>query len=200
MSIVHFISIHFYLVPGIIKSVMIVGAIYLPTSIVVSVNNLIRIKTSDGQVIQEELDVVKVSPLLKRALTRTKIKDPINLKRIDSKAFVKVMEWCSHHIGDPEVVEIIKPHELSSHKFSTWDEKWIWSLDEQNLIPVLAAAEYLKLNMLCNLGTQRLVADACECLMSSLMNGIMKKYQVPSHTKLPSIISEHFFSILGYRV
>jgi S-phase kinase-associated protein 1 len=138
----------------------------------------IMVKTSDEKVQPVEIEVARVSATLKNMLENCAGGDtdpkPIELQKVDSATFEKVVEWCKHHVGDPNVDKDIELDEDDDYDFPDWDEDWIESLEEERLFAVILAADYLDIKMLLDLGSKRVA----NILKSLSVPEIRKKYNL----------------------
>jgi len=102
--------------------------------------------------------VAERSVLLKNLLSDiggdcgTKEDDPIPIKSVNHTILSKVMEWCQHHVNDPQTSA---DDESESRKKSTeideWDAKFM-NVDQEMLFEIILAANYLDIKPLLDVG------------------------------------------------
>jgi len=138
-----------------------------------------KIQTCDGRIHQVDTRVARVSFKLRKMLENDSYDDakPIKFENenVCSFVFEKIIEWCSHHVDDPNVDnEVDVDDDYDDDIFSDWDEDWIDSLDEELLFGVILAADHLGIKMLLELGSKR-VASSLETLS---IEEIRKRYNL----------------------
>jgi len=123
---------------------------------------MIKIKTIDDKVHEVPIKVAKVSMMVKNMLEACPIDPddedakPIEVQKTDSATLEKILEWCEHHVNDPNVYkEMESEDDDEEYDFDEWDEEWIEKLDEERLFAVILAADFLDIKMLLDLGSKR---------------------------------------------
>ena len=128
-------------------------------------SNLIKIKSSDGQIFEIE----------ERGLDRAKLfkelKEILNLKEelpfdVDSKNLKKIIEFLNYYIYEiPKAIPKPLPSSDLKQVLSEWDYNYIISLSIEEIVDLVNAANYMNINHLINLACSRLASEMTNCSM-----------------------------------
>jgi len=144
---------------------------------------MIKLKSSDDQIIEVPEEVAKVSATIRDMLAALQGADespdttddaPIPLPKVTSNILTEVMKWCEQHVGDPEVDKEVDLDEDEDYDFPDWDEDYIDGLEEDVLFEVILAADFLNIKMLLDLGCKRVA----NILKNMSVEEIRKKYNI----------------------
>lgn len=110
---------------------------------------MIKIVTSDNKIFEVEKNVIFQSNLIKNMISDLDISEQsIPIHNIESEIMQKVIEYAEHH-KDDEIKQEQEPDE--------WDKKFL-NIDNETVIKIILAANYLDMKNLLDLGCQT-VAD-----------------------------------------
>lgn len=103
----------------------------------------ILVKCGDDIDVPVMIDIAKMSTLLSEMIEdlgeeRGNI---IPLPNVQSSIFVKIIEYCSHHLNDP--VESAVQALINDNKVSTWDEEFCEQMEVVTIIEIMLAANFL---------------------------------------------------------
>ncbi|KAI9786831.1 MAG: hypothetical protein M1839_005062 [Geoglossum umbratile] len=118
-------------------------------------SQVIRLMSSDTVEIPVERCVAERSILIKNMLEDigdSALTDPIPIPNVNEAVLKKVLEWCTHHKGDPPASA---DDDSDSRKKTTdideWDQKFM-QVDQEMLFEIILAANYLDIKALLDVG------------------------------------------------
>ncbi|KAL4928726.1 SCF ubiquitin ligase subunit skpA [Aspergillus undulatus] len=118
---------------------------------------ILTLTSSDGKDIQCPRDVAERSLLIKNLLQDLASPDAapseaIPVPNVSENVMNKIIEWSTHHRGDPEAKE---GEEDDSRRKTTdideWDQKFM-QVDQEMLFEIILAANYLDIKPLLDIG------------------------------------------------
>ena len=133
---------------------------------------MLKVKTTDNQIVEIEEPVACMSATLKATLDEHDNKvedlDPIPVKDITAATLALVLKWCRHHVNDP--VDIYESDEesqgygfqLIGHRYRwrrrfvvvpKWDQDFL-STDNSTLFNIVNAAHFLQIKKLLDMTCQ----------------------------------------------
>ncbi|KAJ9474992.1 Suppressor of kinetochore protein 1 [Pseudozyma hubeiensis] len=114
---------------------------------------MVSLTTSDNEQFTVDRDVAERSVLIKQMLEDIGDTDqPIPLVNVSSNVLKKVLEYCSHHRGDPPApADDAEESRRRTTDISDWDAKFI-QVDQEMLFEIILAANYLDIKPLLDVG------------------------------------------------
>ncbi|KAJ7582963.1 Skp1 family, dimerization domain-containing protein [Mycena floridula] len=117
---------------------------------------MVLITTSDNESFNVDKDVVERSVLIKNMLEDVGESDQaIPLPNVTSSVMKKVLEYCTHHRGEPLPTTESEQSQDDTRKRTTdiseWDQKFI-TVDQEMLFEIILAANYLDIKQLLDVG------------------------------------------------
>lgn len=94
---------------------------------------VINVETNDKELFKVDTEVAKCSKLIRNMLEdlgseNDEDSEPIILEQVSGPTFRKVIEWCEHHKGDPDVEdddEVESSYLKEQLIVPEWDEKFL---------------------------------------------------------------------------
>jgi S-phase kinase-associated protein 1 len=113
---------------------------------------MIKLKSSQGDLFIVEKDVCMMSNLLKNMIEDTGSDEEIPLPNVKSGVLQKVIDYCKHHKDSPaeEIQKPLKSHLLLECGVSDWDHDFV-SIEQEVLFELILAANYLDIKCLLDL-------------------------------------------------
>ncbi|CEH17781.1 s-phase kinase-associated protein 1a-like protein [Ceraceosorus bombacis] len=114
---------------------------------------MVTLTTSDNEQFTVEKDVAERSALIKNMMEDIEGDDmPIPLVNVSANVLKKVLEYCSHHRGDPPPSDDANEESRKrTTDISEWDAKFI-QVDQEMLFEIILAANYLDIKPLLDVG------------------------------------------------
>ncbi|KAJ2625628.1 hypothetical protein GGI26_000428 [Coemansia sp. RSA 1358] len=112
----------------------------------------IRLQSNDGRLFAVDKETAFMSDLVKNSFEDLgPTTEPIPLPNVCGAVLAKVIEYCSYHKDDARVLSTV-PGIVGSHTVvDAWDRRFT-SVDDDMLLAVLVAADYLSIQPLVELG------------------------------------------------
>ncbi|PIA48539.1 hypothetical protein AQUCO_01400850v1 [Aquilegia coerulea] len=129
---------------------------------------MIRLMTSDEQVIDVEEVVACESETIKNMIKDNCYEDGIPLPNVTGNILAKVIEYCKKHVEEG----------VSDDDKKKWDDEFVKTIDQNMLFDLFLTANYLNINKLMDL-TSQAVADSINNLKTEEvreMFGIVNDY------------------------
>ncbi|KAI0875186.1 s-phase kinase-associated protein 1 [Hypoxylon argillaceum] len=126
---------------------------------------LITLISRDGIAIQATRNAVIQSVVFETMLEllddEHTIGMPIPVLEVDGEILKKVMEWCEYHRGDGRMASVEEAPGLDGAQYSEWDQRFL-SMDRNQLIEVINAANYLDIPLLLKYGICTVASNLAE--------------------------------------
>ncbi|GAB0087112.1 SKP1 [Sergentomyia squamirostris] len=127
---------------------------------------VIKLKSSDGEVFDTELQIVKCSKLITTMLDALGMEEGgdeiVPLANVNSVILKKVLEWATHHKDDPQPPSVEdETKEKRTDDIIQWDKEFA-NVDKGTLIELILAANYLDI---------RGLMDVCCKTVVNMMKG-----------------------------
>ena len=111
----------------------------------------IKLQSSDGEIIEVDIEIAKQSVTLKTMLEDLGMSDegdddPVPLPNVNAAILEKVVQWCTHHKDDPPP-EDDENKERRTDNIPVWDQEFL-KVDQGTLFELILAANYLDIKLL----------------------------------------------------
>ncbi|KAJ1058825.1 hypothetical protein K5549_020004, partial [Capra hircus] len=111
----------------------------------------IKLQSSDGEIIEVDIEIAKQSVTLKTMLEDLGMSDegdddPVPLPNVNVAILEKVVQWCTHHKDDPPP-EDDENKERRTDNIPVWDQEFL-KVDQGTLFELILAANYLDIKLL----------------------------------------------------
>ena len=111
----------------------------------------IKLQSSDGEIIEVDIEIAKQSVTLKTVLEDLGMSDegdddPVPLPNVNVAILGKVVQWCTHHKDDPPP-EDDENKERRTDNIPVWDQEFL-KVDQGTLFELILAANYLDIKLL----------------------------------------------------
>ena len=111
----------------------------------------IKLQSSDGEIIEVDIEIAKQSVTLKTMLEDLGMSDegdddPVPLPNVNVAILGKVVQWCTHHKDDPPP-EDDENKERRTDNIPVWDQEFL-KVDQGTLFELILAANYLDIKLL----------------------------------------------------
>uniref|UniRef100_A0A8C5XMI7 S-phase kinase-associated protein 1 n=1 Tax=Microcebus murinus TaxID=30608 RepID=A0A8C5XMI7_MICMU len=108
---------------------------------------LIKLQSSDGEIFEVDVEIVKQSVTIKTMLEDLGMDDEgdddsVPLPNVNAAILKKVIQWCTHHRDDPPHPEDNKNKEKRTDDIPVWDQEFL-QVDQGTLFVLTLAANYL---------------------------------------------------------
>lgn len=117
---------------------------------------MIKLKSSDGEVFETDVEIAKSCGTIKTMLADLGMDDendaPVPLPNVNSSILRKVLEWAAHHKNNAAAVEI-KVEGKPTEDIDSWDADFL-KVDQGTLFELMLAANYLDVNGLFDVTTK----------------------------------------------
>lgn len=125
----------------------------------------IKLKSSDGQIFEVEVNVAKMSKTIRTMLEDCGFSDdesdePVPLPNVNGATLTHVIRWAEHHVNDPQPEER-RPNfdpEPQPPIIAQWDRDFL-KIEQGTLFDIFMAANYLDIP-----GLMDLAADTVACM------------------------------------
>lgn len=104
--------------------------------------------SSEGEKIEIDIKVAKMSETIKNLIEDTGIEDAIPLPNVNAKILKKVIEYCNHHVDNP--VPVSDEEEKRTDDIAPWDANYC-KVDQATLFELIMAANFLDIKPLLDL-------------------------------------------------
>jgi len=112
----------------------------------------IKLKSSDGEVFEVDIEVAKQSVTIKTMLEDLGVGEAndevVPLPNVNSTILKKVLLWANYHKGDPPVVED-ENRDKRTDDICSWDAEFL-KVDQGTLFELILASNYLDIKGLLN--------------------------------------------------
>jgi len=114
---------------------------------------LVKLKSSQGDLFVVEKDVALMSNLLKSMVEDAGLDEEIPLPNVKSSILQKVIDYCKQHKESPpeEIGKPLKSHVLAECGVSEWDCDYVNSIEQDVLFELILAGNYLDIKPLLDL-------------------------------------------------
>ena len=111
----------------------------------------IKLQSSDGEIIEVDIEIAKQSVTLKTMLEDLGMSDegdddPVPLPNVNVAILGKVVQWCTHHKDDPPP-EDDENKERRTDNIPVWDQEFL-KVDQGTLFELILSANYLDIKLL----------------------------------------------------
>ncbi|KAI9161671.1 hypothetical protein LWI28_019558 [Acer negundo] len=130
----------------------------------VSVNRVLKLKSSDGEIFEVKQTVAVQSGVLKQMMEDGCTEGEIPLNNVDSPTLAKIIEWCNkHHDNDVEGRVLSEEREKEKEKekaadMKKWESEFIDALNRDEIYFLLTGSNYMDIKELLDCAAQK-VAD-----------------------------------------
>ena len=125
----------------------------------------IKLRSSDGEIIEVDIVVAKMSGTIKAMMENLgideseDIEEELPLLKVDSAILKKVLEWATQHKDDPqptpeeeEELLNLEQEQRITIRMSEWDRRFL-QVDQPTLFDLIQAANYLDIKVLLDVAT-----------------------------------------------
>ncbi|EDW78440.1 uncharacterized protein Dwil_GK16429 [Drosophila willistoni] len=118
--------------------------------------HIIKLQTSDGEIIETDIQIAKCSGIIKTMLEDCGMEDDENviLSMVNSTILKKTLEWAEYHKADAQPPKDDESKEKRTDYINPWDANFI-DVDEDTVFQLIAAANALDINGLFELSCKR---------------------------------------------
>ncbi|CAF1170533.1 unnamed protein product [Rotaria sp. Silwood1] len=105
----------------------------------------IKLQSNDGDIFDVELEIANQAITIKTMLEDLGMGEEgevIPLPNVSSAILKKVIQWATHHKGDPPLPEDDENGEKNTNDISLWDQEFL-KVDQGTLFELILAANYL---------------------------------------------------------
>eukprot|EP00069_Balaena_mysticetus_P012161 bmy_01367T0 len=106
----------------------------------------IKLQSSDGEIFEVDVEIVKQSVTIKTMLEDLGMDDegddPVPLPNVNAAILKKVIQWCTHHKDDPPPPEDDENKEKRTDDIPVWDQEFL-KVDQGAFFELILAANYL---------------------------------------------------------
>jgi len=112
----------------------------------------VTLKSCDDVEFKVEIPVASRSILLKNMIEDVGETDQsIPLPNVNEKVLKKVLEWCTHHVNDPQPATDDDDSRRRNTEIDDWDQKFL-NVEQDMLFEIILAANYLDIKPLLDIG------------------------------------------------
>uniref|UniRef100_A0A6T9E8N6 Uncharacterized protein n=1 Tax=Noctiluca scintillans TaxID=2966 RepID=A0A6T9E8N6_NOCSC len=113
---------------------------------------LLKLKSSQGEVFEVEPEVACMSTLIKNMVDDSGTDEEIPLPNVKTAVLSKVIDYCKYHKDNPaeEIQKPLKSTILVECGVSEWDAEYV-NIDQEVLFEIILAANYLDIKSLLDL-------------------------------------------------
>jgi len=108
----------------------------------------VRLQSSDGEVFEVEMEIIKLSNTIKTMLEDLGAEDEeseteiIPLPNVNAAILKKIIQWCSYHKEDPPMLDEDDNKEKRTDDIGSWDSDFL-KVDQGTLFELILAANYM---------------------------------------------------------
>jgi len=108
----------------------------------------VRLQSSDGEVFEVEMEIIKLSHTIKTMLEDLGVEDEeseteiIPLPNVNAAILKKIIQWCSYHKEDPPMLDEDDNKEKRTDDIGSWDSDFL-KVDQGTLFELILAANYM---------------------------------------------------------
>lgn len=115
---------------------------------------MLKLESSDGEIIQVETDTIRQSTTIDNMITELddqgfSDEESIPINNVNGNILSKVIEWCKHHKNETQAVED-DDSDKRTDDIPTWDQEFL-KVDQGTLFELIMAANYLDIKKLLDL-------------------------------------------------
>ncbi|CAB4425747.1 unnamed protein product [Rhizophagus irregularis] len=112
----------------------------------------VTLKSCDDVEFKVEIPVASRSILLKNMIEDVGETDQsIPLPNVNEKVLKKVLEWCQHHVNDPQPTNDDDDSRRRNTEIDDWDQRFL-NVEQDMLFEIILAANYLDIKPLLDIG------------------------------------------------
>jgi len=112
----------------------------------------VTLKSCDEAEFKVDIPVASRSILLKNMIEDVGETDQsIPLPNVNEKVLKKVLEWCEHHVNDPQPANDDDESRRRNTEIDDWDQKFL-NVEQDMLFEIILAANYLDIKQLLDIG------------------------------------------------
>ena len=113
---------------------------------------MVKLKSSQDDIIEVELDVACMSELVKSMFEDCGTDEEFPLTRVNTAILRKVLDYCRHHVNDPAApIQMPLPStNLAECGVGDWDVAYV-DVEQEILFGLMFAARYLDIKLLTDL-------------------------------------------------
>jgi S-phase kinase-associated protein 1 len=112
----------------------------------------VTLKSNDDVEFKVDILVASRSILLKNMIEDVGETDQvIPLPNVKEKVLKKVLDWCEHHVGDPQPPNEDDDSRKRNTEIDDWDQRFL-NVDQDMLFEIILAANYLDIKPLLDIG------------------------------------------------
>ena len=150
-------------------------------------NKNLKLKSSDGEIITVETDVIRQAITIKDMFLDFEDQsfsddEPIPIANVTSNILNKIIEWCRHHKDENPLTEESESDYLKYDDIPTWDVEFL-KVDHGTLFELTMAANYLKI--------KRLLIMCCKSIANRIKGKsaaeIRKTFNITGDEELPTV-------------
>jgi len=108
----------------------------------------VRLQSSDGEVFEVEMEIIKLSNTIKTMLEDLGAEDEeseteiIPLPNVNAAILKKIIQWCTYHKEDPPMLDEDDNKEKRTDDIVSWDSDFL-KVDQGTLFELILAANYM---------------------------------------------------------
>ncbi|CAG8581321.1 9600_t:CDS:2 [Diversispora eburnea] len=115
-------------------------------------NKKVTLKSCDDVEFKVDIPVASRSILLKNMIEDVGETDQsIPLPNVNEKVLKKVLEWCEHHVNDPQPTNDDDDSRRRNTEIDDWDQRFL-NVEQDMLFEIILAANYLDIKPLLDIG------------------------------------------------
>jgi len=112
----------------------------------------VTLKSCDDVEFKVDIPVASRSILLKNMIEDVGETDQsIPLPNVNEKVLKKVLEWCTHHVNDPQPTNDDDDSRRRNTEIDDWDQRFL-NVEQDMLFEIILAANYLDIKPLLDIG------------------------------------------------